>query len=236
LPAQLDVHPHTPGAPPPPHVSGVVQVLPAQHGCPFPPQFAHVVPHVVPAAHAMHATPPLPHAFGSLPSVQAFPLQHPVHDETSHAQTPATHRIPSAAQVPCTQIDAQPSFSPHALPAQLGVHVPVPQTFGAPPPPQDLPIAHPPQSTTCLHASRSWPHLSAHVSSRGTTQTLASPGAVDASADASGPASGSTETSKSPKIAPHPTKRSADEASRYGQIGVIAEEGVRVACRERPST
>jgi hypothetical protein len=152
LPAQFGVQPHTPGLPPPPQVSGFAQPLPAQHACPLPPHPAHVVPQVVPDAHATHATPPLPQAVWSFPDSQLFPLQQPPHDATSHLHTPATHRVPEP-HPPCVQTDAHPSLSPHALPAQLGVHVPVPQTLCVPPPPQSRPISHPPQSVSRPQAS-----------------------------------------------------------------------------------
>jgi hypothetical protein len=81
------------------------------------------------------------------PDSHVVPLQHPEHDVGSQVHAPATHRCP-LAQLPCVHTPVQPSLSPQALPAQLGVHVPVPQTLGNPPlPPQSCPMLHPPQST-----------------------------------------------------------------------------------------
>jgi hypothetical protein len=85
LPLQSGVHPHTPLAPPPPHVSGEAHALPAQQGCPFPPHVPQLpVPHVVPLAHAPHTVPPWPHAPSLVPGSHVVPLQQPAHDVVSH--------------------------------------------------------------------------------------------------------------------------------------------------------
>jgi hypothetical protein len=73
--------------------------LSAQHGWPLPPHVPHVVPHCVPGAHALHGTPPRPHAALSSPTWHAEPLQQPLHEVGSHPHTPATHRWP-LSQVP----------------------------------------------------------------------------------------------------------------------------------------
>jgi hypothetical protein len=119
---------------------------------------------VVPDAQAVQATPPLPHAVATSPLVHAPFAQHPAHDVASHVQSPATHRSP-CPQEPAVHTPSHPFDSPHALPAQLDVHGPVPQTLGAPPPPQSWPMLHPPQSTSSLQESRSSPHLPWHVAS-----------------------------------------------------------------------
>jgi hypothetical protein len=136
FPPQLGVQPQIPGCPPPPHErSGDVQAFWAQQDWPFPPQFAHVVPHVVPGAQATHATPPLPHDVWSFPCSQAPALQHPSHEVTSHLHTPATHRRP-LPHAPWVHTSLHPSLAPQAFPSQEGVHLPAPQWFGTPPPPQ----------------------------------------------------------------------------------------------------
>jgi hypothetical protein len=161
LPLQLGVHPHSPARPPPPHVSGALHVLPPQHGCPAPPHAEHAPPaHWSPAEHAAHAPPPCPHAAGALPVSHPFASQQPAHVVASHLQAPATQRSP-APHEPDVQIPWQPSLAPQALPSQLGVHVPVPHAFGAPPAPQLCPTGQPPHEMGAPHALTIWPHLPA---------------------------------------------------------------------------
>jgi hypothetical protein len=87
-----------------------------------------------------------------VPLAHVAPLQQPEHEVGSHAQAPSTQRWP-AAQAPCVHTPLQPSDAPHALPAQLGLHGPVPQTPG-PPPPQVWPALHPPQSVSLPQRSK----------------------------------------------------------------------------------
>jgi hypothetical protein len=99
---------------------------------------------VPPPEHAVHAAPPFPHAPLSVPGWHAPDAQHPVHDVVSHAHAPDTQCKP-LAHVPCAHTPAHSSDSPHAFPAQLGMHVPVPHVFGPPPP--HVPASQPPQVT-----------------------------------------------------------------------------------------
>jgi hypothetical protein len=155
LPAQLGAHPQMPLAPPPPQVSGGAHVFPAQQTCPLPPHVPHSpVPQVVPPAQIAHATPPWPHAVFVLPTSHVLPLQQPLHEVPSHTHAPLTQCWP-VAQVPAAHTPPQPSLAPHALPAQLGVQGPVPQTLVAPLPPHVSPAGHPPQSTRFPQWSRS---------------------------------------------------------------------------------
>ena len=161
MPLQLGVQPHTPLAPPPPHVSGAAHAAPAQHGCPLPPQVPQLpVPQAVPPGQGVHTVPPLPHAPSLVPGSHVAPSQHPVHDVGSHWHAPVTHRCP-AAQLPCVHTPEQPSLAPHALPLQSGVHALLPHVLGVPPPPQVWPGAQPPQSR--IPPQRPWicPHLPA---------------------------------------------------------------------------
>jgi hypothetical protein len=162
LPLQLGVHPHTPDAPPPPQRSGLAQLVPAQHGWPLPPHTPQSTPHVCPLAHGAQTTPPLPHEALSPPLAQVVPVQQPPHDVASHLQTPATQRCP-CPHAPSVQTPSHPLLAPHASPVQLGTHVPAPQTFGWPPPPQSSPMLQPPQSMSCPHEVRSSPHFPAHA-------------------------------------------------------------------------
>jgi hypothetical protein len=161
LPVQLGVHPHVPLWPPPPQLSGEAHAWPAQHGCPLPPHVPQLaVPHWVPPAQAAHATPPWPQALWLVPDSHVAPLQHPEHDVGSQRHDPATHLCP-VAQLPSVHTPAQPSLAPQALPVQLGVHVPVPQTLGLAPAPQVWPMLHPPHSTIGPQWLLSCPHLPA---------------------------------------------------------------------------
>ena len=150
LPVQLAVHPQTPLAPPPPHVSGALHAPPSQHAWPLPPHAPHVVPQVVPDAHAAHALPPMPHADSSEPDSHVVPLQQPEHDVGSHVQAPCTQCCP-VSQVPAVHTPSHPLLAPHVAPVQLGVQVPAPHTLGVPPPPHASPTSHPPQSTSVPH-------------------------------------------------------------------------------------
>jgi hypothetical protein len=68
LPEQSGVQPQTPLCPLPPHARWPLHVLPAQQGCPLPPQVPHVpVPHDWPAAQTWHKAAPCPHAESSPP-------------------------------------------------------------------------------------------------------------------------------------------------------------------------
>ena len=86
-------------------------------------------PHVLPLAHAAHATPPLPQAPSTPPLAHVVPLQQPAHEVTSHLHTPDTHRVPWP-HAPSVQTPSHPLLSPQALPVQLGAQGPAPQTFG----------------------------------------------------------------------------------------------------------
>ena len=156
------MQPHTPAVPPPAHVRGNAHVVPEQQGWPFPPHTPQFTPHVVPPAHAAHVTPPLPHAVGASPLAQVVPSQQPAHEVASHLHTPCAQRWP-CPHGDVVHTPSHPLLAPHALPVQLGVHVPVPHTLACPPPPQSVPMLQPPQSTSVPHASSSWPHLPAHV-------------------------------------------------------------------------
>ena len=81
-----------------------------------------------------------------VPLSHVAPLQQPEHDVGSQSQAPATQRCP-VAQLPSEHTPLHPSEAPQVLLPQLGVHMPVPQTLG-PPPPHRWPTLHPPQSTT----------------------------------------------------------------------------------------
>jgi hypothetical protein len=169
LPAQLGVHPQRP----PLHASGGAHSFPGQHACPFPPhvpQFA--VPHVTPAAHALHAGPPWPHTSFDVPDLHAVPSQQPEHDVGPHVHEPATHRCP-ASHAASTHTLPQPSLSPHAFPSQLPVHAPTPQTFATPPPPHVWPTPHPPQSTIFPHPVLCCPQRPAHAASQLAPPSLA---------------------------------------------------------------
>jgi hypothetical protein len=133
FPAQLGVQPQTPLRPPPPQLRGAVHVAPAQHAWPLPPHVPQLpVPHTVPGAQAMHTAPPRPQEESLVPGLQTAPVQHPLHDDVSHVQTPALHRSP-AGQTPFLHTPPQPSSAPHALLLQLGVqpHTPPLQISGA---------------------------------------------------------------------------------------------------------
>jgi hypothetical protein len=121
-----------------------------------------LTPQVVPPAHAAHATPPWPHDVPSVPLSHVAPLQHPLHEVTSHLHTPATQRCP-CPHVPSVHTPSQPFDAPHAAFAHDGTHAPTPHTLGCPPPPQSRPIVHPPQSTSAPHESRTMPHVPLHV-------------------------------------------------------------------------
>jgi hypothetical protein len=159
---QLGVHPHWPATPPPPHVSGAVHgVDPVQHGCALPPQAPQFTPHVVPARHCAHMAPPLPQSFGSVPARHAPALeQQPVHDVGSHRQAPFEQCRP-ALHEPERHVPEHPSLAPHAFPVQLGMHTPVPHTFGVPPAPHDFPVGQPPQGTLSPQRPVIVPHLPA---------------------------------------------------------------------------
>lgn len=129
-------HPHTPGVPPPPHVSPPVQL----HVL-LPPQPSGNVPHLPPVHGSvgvhphLPATPPPPHVFE--------PLQPQLTD--------APHELVSVPQL-------TPS---HGLP--LGVH---PQVLALPPPPHVLGATHAaePQSTGVPQLFLVMPHSTfAHV-------------------------------------------------------------------------
>jgi hypothetical protein len=45
--------------------------------------------HVVPLAHAAHATPPVPHALSSVPGSHTSPEQQPVQEVASQTHVPA---------------------------------------------------------------------------------------------------------------------------------------------------
>jgi hypothetical protein len=77
--------------------------------------------HVVGAAHARHAAPPLPQALVAVPAKHCPAEQQPVHEVPSHAHTPLTQCCP-LPQLPVVHTPPQPSLAPHALPAQLGEH------------------------------------------------------------------------------------------------------------------
>ena len=146
MPTHVGAHPQMPAEPLPPHVRGVAHAFPGQHAWALPPQVPQSpVPHAVPFAHALHTLPPCPHALGSVPGWHTEPMQHPAHDSGSQMQLPAEHRSP-LGQLPYAHTPPQPSPAPHALFAQLGVHVPAPHTLAAPPAPHVSPLAHPPQS------------------------------------------------------------------------------------------
>jgi hypothetical protein len=119
------------------------------------------VPHATPDAHDAHATPPWPQPSFDVPDLHSVPSQHPEHDVGPHVHVPATQRCP-VPQPPSTHTLAQPSLSPHALPAQLPVHAPAPHTLAIPPPPHVSPMLHPPQSTIPPQALLRCPHLPAH--------------------------------------------------------------------------
>lgn len=96
LPEQSGTHAHWPEL----HVSGELQALPAQHGCPLPPHAPQLdEPHVVPPEHVTHTVPPAPHAPLLVPGSHVAPEQHPWHDVGSHAHAPFSQRWP-AAQLP----------------------------------------------------------------------------------------------------------------------------------------
>jgi hypothetical protein len=171
FPVQLGVHPHWPLTPPPPHVSGAVHVpVDPQQGCAFPPHAPQVTPHVVPAPHTMHAAPPWPQSFGSVPARHAPALeQHPVHELGSHRHAPFEQCRP-AVHVPERHVPEHPSLAPHAFPVQLGVHTPVPHTFCFPPAPHDCPGGHPPQGTWLPQRPVIVPHLPAQSAVSSGTQ------------------------------------------------------------------
>lgn len=188
LPAQSGLQPHTFAVPPPPHDSGNAHVEPEQHACPLPPHVPQSTPHALPAAHAVHAAPPMPQALCESPLAHVLPSQHPAHDVPSHVQTPSEHRSP-CPHAPSVHTPSHPLLAPHALPAHDGVHAPVPHTLGIPPPPQSWPMLHPPQSTSFWHASNICPHLPMHVADKG-GHPASAPDSTDASiAVASSPAS-----------------------------------------------
>jgi hypothetical protein len=88
---QSGTQPQTPAWPPTPHVRGAAHWLPAQQGCPLPPQAPQLaVPHVVPVAQLAQTVPPAPHAPGALPGSHAETLQQPLQDVPSHVHTPVT--------------------------------------------------------------------------------------------------------------------------------------------------
>jgi hypothetical protein len=118
----------------------------------LPPQIPQSTPQVLPLAQASHAEPPLPQEAFVSPLAHVAPSQQPAHEVASHLHTPAVHRSPWP-HAPSVHTPSQPLLAPHALPAQLGVHAPVPHTLGCAPPPQSRPMLHPPQSTSWLHAS-----------------------------------------------------------------------------------
>ena len=103
FPPQLGVHPHVPTVPPPPHVDGEAQTE--------------------------HTPPPLPHAVWSPPARHALPSQQPGQDVESQMHAPAAQRVP-LPHAPVEHTPLHPSLSPHAFPAQLGAHGPLPQRFG----------------------------------------------------------------------------------------------------------
>jgi hypothetical protein len=103
---------------------------------PHPPQLG--LPHEAPFGHAAQSVPPTPHTLSDFPGWQVERSQHPPHDVVSQMQSPLAHRCP-LPQAPFSQTPPQPSISPHALPAQLGVQ---PHTPECPPPPHDSGVAH----------------------------------------------------------------------------------------------
>jgi hypothetical protein len=96
------------------------------------------------------------------PGSHVVPLQQPEHEVVSQVHAYATHSCPTA-HAPFPQRPPQPSLAPHTCPAQLGVHVPAPQTPGTPPPPHDSSAAQPGHSTATSHAFFTSPHLPAQT-------------------------------------------------------------------------
>ena len=144
---------HAPVVHVPPQPSLPPQVAPAQlgvHPVQRPPEHVEPLP-----VHFAHIAPPLPHALLATPGKHCEPLQQPLHDVGSHTQVPPSQCWPEP-QVPVTQTPPQPSLAPHVLAPHDGVHVPVPQMFG-PPPPQVRPPAHAPQSRRVPHRPTSLP-------------------------------------------------------------------------------
>jgi hypothetical protein len=214
LPVQLGMQPHTPGTPPPPHASGELQPLPAQQGWPLPPHVPQPpVPQAVPTGHAAHTAPPLPHAELLVPGWQAVPSQQPAQEAGSHVQVPATQRSPSL-HAPCKQMSEQPSLSPHALPAQLGRHAPMPHTLGTPPAPHASPAGQPPHEMSVPQRFLSCPHLPAQSPASSRTQA---PSAAWASVSAPSSAEASPrEPSQGSEVAPSGAAASKEPPSPSG--------------------
>jgi hypothetical protein len=132
-----------------------------QQGSAFPPHTPQLTPHLVPARQRVHWAPPMPQAFGSVPARHAPVLeQHPVHEVESQTHAPLAQCRP-APHVPDTHVPEHPSLAPHALPVQLGVQVPVPQTFGVPAAPHASPGGQPPHGTWLPQRPVIVPHLPA---------------------------------------------------------------------------
>jgi hypothetical protein len=125
LPAQLGVQPQTSGVPPPPQLSGAMQLLgqvPLQPSAPphLPAQLA-----VQPQAFGV---PPPPQVLGAMQLLGQVPLQAsgPPHLPAQAGLQPQTLGIPPPPQVfgggqlPALHLPPQPSSAPQGFPSQLG--------------------------------------------------------------------------------------------------------------------
>jgi hypothetical protein len=177
-----------------------------------------LVPHVVPGAHELHATPPLPHAPSSVPAAHVLSfLQQPVHEVASQTHAPLTQRWP-VPQLPVVQTPPQPSLAPQAFAAQLAAHGPAPHVLGAPPPPHVKPTGQPPQSTSAAQ-SKTCPHLPAQAAGFGThASALPLSGATSLTAAPSS-ARPSTPAAASPASLPSRTSRPSPSTSPQPAIG-----------------
>jgi hypothetical protein len=169
------------------------------------------VPHVCPARHATHEAPPRPHASFAVPPRHEAPSQQPLHDAGSHTHAPRSHRCPSP-HAPATHTPPQPSLSPHAFPAQLGVHVPIPHVFGVPAPPQTSGARHPPQSMSVPHARR-MPQSPSQTSSFDAHEGAPSVRSAASTPVLASAASGGTAASWLSRASPKSTPRSGPHAA-----------------------
>ena len=99
--------PHLP-APPPPHASPALHVVPPQQSCPMPPQRPQTP-----------ATPPPPHVAPA--AVHVLPAQHgpPTSPHVASPQTPAAHARPSKQTLPRQQASPLPPHPHLALTPQV---------------------------------------------------------------------------------------------------------------------
>jgi hypothetical protein len=115
---QSGVQPQTPSV----QVRPLSQTSSVQQASSSSPHDSQPLEQTSPVAQAVHATPPTPHALGSVPSSQPPSSQQPPHPVASQTQAPDSHESP-VAQVPVWQMPPQPSACPHA-PSHVGVHSP----------------------------------------------------------------------------------------------------------------